>query len=293
MDYIKEAQNIISSKDGITAAYGYGSSFFHQAGYNSKTVKSMDFIFVVDSLKDWLTNDIAKNPEDYTESTRKKIIKLSSKKLKGRTGIIYNVVRDRKVNYKFGVIETKDFIKHLSTWSSFYVTGRMQKPIYSFKSTKKLDDVINFNRESVLLTSLLILNKEKLSIYELFEMICSLSYKGDIRFIIENPNKVSNIVKGNIDEFLKIYSRYDKYISIDGEDILVDLSSVYSNANKIPNYDKFKNKEKTKYGSYLLKHIKHVNLCESICQPLKGLRVSGIKDSLSYVKEKAKKKKLK
>ena len=109
MDYIKEAQNIISSKDGITAAYGYGSSFFHQAGYNSKTVKSMDFIFVVDSLKDWLTNDIAKNPEDYTESTRKKIIKLSSKKLKGRTGIIYNVVRDRKVNYKFGVIENKSF----------------------------------------------------------------------------------------------------------------------------------------------------------------------------------------
>ena len=73
----------------------------------------------------------------------------------------------------------------------------------------------------------------------------------------------------------------------------MDLSSVYSNANKIPNYDKFKNKEKTKYGSYLLKLIKHVNLCESVCQPLKGLRVSGIKDSLSYVMEKAKKKKLK
>ena len=44
MDYIKEAQNIISSKDGITAAYGYGSSFFHQAGYNSKTVKSMGYL---------------------------------------------------------------------------------------------------------------------------------------------------------------------------------------------------------------------------------------------------------
>ena len=98
----------------------------------------MDFIFVVDSLKDWLTNDIAKNPEDYTESTRKKIIKLSSKKLKGRTGIIYNVVRDRKVNYKFGVIETKDFIKYLSTWSSFYVTGRMQNQFILLKVQKNL-----------------------------------------------------------------------------------------------------------------------------------------------------------
>lgn len=293
MDYIKEAQNIISSKDGITAAYGYGSSFFHQAGYNSKTVKSMDFIFVVDSLKEWLINDIAKNPEDYTENTRKKMLKLSSKKLKGRTGVIYNVVRDRKVNYKFGVIETKDFIKHLSVWDSFYVTGRMQKPIYSFISTKELDDVIDSNRENVLLTSLLILNKEKLNIYELFEMICSLSYKGDIRFIIENPNKVSNIVRGNIDELLNIYSKYEKYIKIDGETVSVNLDNVYSNASKIPNYDKFKNTEKAKYGNYLLKHIKHINLCESICQPLKGLRVSGIKDSLSYVKEKAKKKKLK
>lgn len=293
MDYIKEAQNIISSKDGIIAAYGYGSSFFHQAGYNSKTVKSMDFIFVVDSLKEWLINDIAKNPEDYTENTRKKLLKLSAKKLKGRTGVIYNVVRDRKVNYKFGVIEKKDFIKHLSIWDSFYVTGRMQKPIYTFKSTKDLDDVINSNRENVLLTSLLVLNKEKLNVYELFEMLCSLSYKGDIRFIIENPNKVSNIVRGNIDELLSIYTKYDKYIKVDGENVLVNLNKVYSSARKIPNFDKFKNMKKTKYGNYLLKHIKHINRCESICQPLKGLRVSGLKDSLSYVKEKAKKKKLK
>ena len=293
MDYIKEAQNIISSKDGIIAAYGYGSSFFHQAGYNSKTVKSMDFIFVVDSLKEWLINDITKNPEDYTENTRKKLLKLSAKKLKGRTGVIYNVVRDRKVNYKFGVIEKKDFIKHLSIWDSFYVTGRMQKPIYTFKSTKDLDDVINSNRENVLLTSLLILNKEKLDVYELFEMLCSLSYKGDIRFIIENPNKVSNIVRGNIDELLSIYTKYDKYIKVDGANVLINLNKVYSSVRKIPNFDKFKNMEKTKYGNYLLKHIKHINRCESICQPLKGLKVSGLKDSLSYVKEKAKKKKLK
>lgn len=291
MDYIKAGEDVIKSKAGISAAFGYGSSFFHQAGYNSKTVKSMDFIFVVDDIKKWLTDDIKKNPDDYTKNTSKKLLKMHKKSLKGCTGVIYNVVRNRSVNYKFGVIERSDFISNLKTWNSFYVTGRMQKPIYTFKSDKELDEVIDQNRRNVLIAALLILNKSEVSLFELFETICSLSYKGDIRFIIENPNKVSNIVKGSIEELTDMYSVFNEFINIDGNKVLVNMDSVYKESKNLP--VKFKSKDVNKYGKYLIKHIKHVNFKESIFQPLKGLRVSGIKDSLSYVLEKARKKKIK
>lgn len=288
MDYIKEGEKIISSKSGIIAAYGYGSSFFHQAGYNSKTIKSMDFIFVVDNLKEWFKVDIENSPDDYVDSVKKRLLKLSSKRLKGHTGIIYNVVRNKKIKYKFGVIEKNDFLNNLIEWKSFYVTGRLQKPVYVFKSDKELDAAIELNRKNALIASLLILNKEEVTTFELFETLCSLSYKGDIRFIIENPNKVANIVNGNMENLIDLYSKYEKYIDIKKDKVKVNLEKVYE--EKIPLLDKV---SKDKYSKTLLKHIKHINFKESIAQPLKGLKVSGLKDSLSYVKEKAKKKKLK
>ena len=290
MDYISRGKEIIASKDGIVAAFGYGSSFFHQAGYNEKTVKSMDFIFVVDDLKEWFKNDISKNSECYTDNSKKRLLKLRTKKLKGKTGIIYNVVRNTDVKYKFGVIEKEDFLNHLSTWDSFYVTGRMQKPVYTFKSTEEIDEAINKNRKNVLIATLAILNKKEVTLNEMFNELCSLSYIGDIRFIIENPNKVSNIVKGSLENLVSIYSKYSEYIKIDGENVLVNLDKVISDIKLLPNNVKINNKN---ISNSLYKHIKRINFKESICQPLKGLKVTGIKDSLSYLKEKAKKKKLK
>lgn len=290
MDYIKLAQDIIASKEGIIAAYGYGSSFFHQSGYNSKTIKSMDFIFVVDDIKQWFLNDIEKNAIDYTENTKKKFLKLKRKCLKGCTGIVYNVVRNREVKYKFGVIEKQDFITNLSSWKSFYVTGRLQKPVYSFKSDKQLDEIIDLNRKNALIASAIILNKEETSITELFETLCSLSYKGDIRFIIENPNKVSNIVKGSLENLKEIYQKYD-FVRFEDDKAFISLDDIYSNLDNT--IFKYNNVKKTKLGKKILKKIKHINFKESIFQPIKGLKVSGIKDSLSYVKEKAKKKKIK
>ena len=290
MDYISKGRKIVNSKDGIIAAFGYGSSFFHQTGYNEKTVKSMDFIFIVEDLKEWFKNDISKNGEYYTDNSKKRILKISPKKLKGKTGIIYNVVRNTEVKYKFGVIEKKDFLNHLNTWDSFYVTGRMQKPVYIFKSTEEIDEAIDNNRKNVLLVTLAILNKNKLTLHEMFNVLCSLSYIGDIRFIIENPNKVSNIVNGSLENLISIYSKYSEYIKIDGENVFVDLDKVFNDIKLLPSNIKIDNKN---VSNSLYRHIKKINFKESICQPLKGLKVTGIKDSFFYLKEKAKKKKLK
>jgi hypothetical protein len=43
--------------------------------------------------------------------------------------------------------------------------------------------------------------------FDLYTTLCSLSYKGDIRmkFKMENPNKVSNIVKGSLDGLNELY----------------------------------------------------------------------------------------
>ena len=64
---------------------------------------------------------------------------------------------------------------------------------------------------------------------QLYEAICSLSYKGDIRneVNLENKNKVSNIVSHNLEYFRKLYvplihKYFWKYVSV--EDGLVSVS---------------------------------------------------------------------
>ena len=72
-----------------------------------------------------------------------------------------------------------------------------------------------------MISSLIILNKEKISLDELLEQICKLSYQGDVRTLfVENPNKIKNIVKGSKQALMDIYS-LDEYIKIDGEVVLL------------------------------------------------------------------------
>lgn len=289
------AKKIVDNREDIIAAYGYGSGFIHQAGYKDSTKKSLDLIFVVDDIKKWNSKNFKINRKDYSKYT-KAIFRITPKCiLKSGTSIIYNVVSGRYENdFKYGLIDKKDFLNDLYNWKHFYVCGRMQKPVYTIKSNEELDNAIRFNRKVALIASLMILNEEKITLNILFEQICKLSYEGDVRnLFVENPNKVKNIVKGSIDEFVKIYEM-DEYITISGDIVYVNLEKVYEDAKFLSKkfQSKFKN-EQNEYGKIITKIITLKNLKESIIHPVKQFYVSGFSTCKNYLSEKIKKKNIK
>lgn len=295
MEYKLFAKRLVDDRDDIVAAYGYGSGFIYQSGYKNDTKKSLDLLFIVDDIKKWNNKNFIINKKDYSKYT-KALFKITPKFiLKNSTSVIYNVITGKYENdFKYGLVEKNDFLKDLYNWDHFYICGRMQKPIYTIKSNEEFDNAIKFNRKIALLTSLIILNKEILTLDELLEQICKLSYQGDVRTLfVENPNKIKNIVKGSKQALIDIYSLSD-YVKIDGELVWVNLNKVYEDVNLLPNVfqKKFKDKE-YEYGNIIKRVLTLKNLRESIVHPVKQFYISGFGTCKDYLSEKLKKKNIK
>ena len=295
MDYLENAKEIVDKYEEVIAAYGYGSAFFNQSGYTKNTKKIIDLIFVVNDIKKWHENNFKINKNDYTKYT-KAIYKYTPKKvLEFGTDIIYNVVKnDKDFAYKYGLVEEQKLLEDLNTWKHFFLCGRMQKPIYTIKDNTIINDAIKENRAYALLVSLLIINKDVITLKELFEQVCRLSYDGDVRTLgAENPNKISNIVNGNYQNFKEIYCN-SPYLDIKGEYAFVDLDLVYNDIEFLPSGILNKLSEEQYYSVQKLSNtIKNKNRRESIIHPLKQLYVCGVGISIEYMKEKHKKKCLK
>src|SRR5688572_9877207 len=97
---------------------------------------------------------------------------------------------------KYGVISTQRFEQDLLQWDSLYIAGRLHKPVLRLRtatadaSDRHCEILLHRNLLSALRTSLLLL-PETFTEFELFSMISSLSYDGDIRMGVgENPMKV-------------------------------------------------------------------------------------------------------
>lgn len=58
---------------------------------------------------------------------------------------------------KYGVIRTSDLVKDLSTWSSFYTAGRMQKPVLQLQESLAVLKAQERNLDSALRLALLLL----------------------------------------------------------------------------------------------------------------------------------------
>lgn len=77
-----------------------------------------------------------------------------------------------------------DFCRDLNGWEWLYASGRMQKPVTLLINSKneathhELSNAVQYNLESALLTSLLLLNKPIITEWELFLKLISISYMG-------------------------------------------------------------------------------------------------------------------
>ena len=113
--------------------------------------------------------------------------------------------------FKYGVIGLDKAKSDLINWDSFAFAGRLHKPVLPFiEEDKSFADALDLNRDQALNLALLLnFDKAHVDMLDLAITICQLSYKGDVRmkFKMENPNKVKNIVIGSFDGLNFLYGK--------------------------------------------------------------------------------------
>ncbi|KAI3988582.1 hypothetical protein MKX01_011479 [Papaver californicum] len=132
-------------------------------------------------------------------------------------GVHYNPYvtwEDRMV--KYGVVRMHNLVQDLLNWESFYLSGRLQKPVHILADNIDIENLNLNNLRAATSTALLLLSSE-FSEEDLYAKICSLSYMGDLRmFFAEDKNKVKRIVQGQFDLFQKSYKPFvDEYAAKD------------------------------------------------------------------------------
>ena len=299
MNLESSIHRFIEKRPKVKGAYGYGSGVFKQSGYTDKDKPQIDMILVVDDLKKWHLENIKLNPKDYSFSARLYFKMTSVSSLKGNTGIVYlsDIVEDGSV-YKFGTIEEKDLEKYLETWESFYLPGRFQKTILPIISTKKIDQINEKNRESVLFTALLTLPDGKHRLIDVYTQICGLSYLGDTRMkFAESPRKVLNIVEGSFDKFKEIYGTSNDYFKTGKNDIVtIEYEKVMKDIKKLPKClleylgNDIESLDRNLIRDKILTYLTELNKRESSKQTLKGLYSNGVIRSIKYASRKIMKK---
>lgn len=296
MDSIKDIQNFLNNRPEVIGAFGYGSGVFKQSGYKKDDKPQLDLILIVDDMKKWHKENIKINPKDYSFSGNLYLTKLSSFIPKLKTGISYqsNIEFNGRI-FKYGIIEKTDFLNYMESWESFYVPGRFQKPIKEIKSNDEINAAIKKNRIDAIKVALLIMNNQNPNINDLYETITGLSYYGDIRMLFaENPNKISNIVSGSIEEFDKMYKNNEKYFTCNKDgSIDVKYDNLFNDIPTLPTklcMDLNKKENLIDIREELIKYMEKLNRKESIIQPAKGILTNGPVKSLVYVIPKFKKK---
>merc|ERR1719228_452069 len=109
---------------------------------------------------------------------------------------------------KYGVINKRDLLVDLVDWETLYVAGRLHKPVNIIEqetNNNELQKSLVMNLTNALHTAFLLL-PDKFTEEHLFLTIAGLSYTGDFRMVVgEDRNKVSNIVRPQVDRFRELY----------------------------------------------------------------------------------------
>ncbi|KAA3475631.1 phosphatidate cytidylyltransferase, mitochondrial-like isoform X1 [Gossypium australe] len=130
---------------------------------------------------------------------------------------------------KYGVVRMHDLIQDILNWESFYLSGRLQKPVNMLVDNLDIETINSVNLRAAVSAALLLL-PPKFTEEDLYAKICSLSYMGDVRMLFaEDRNKVKKIVQGQFDLFQSMYKPFlEEY---EGKDFLRFSSSKNQLAN--------------------------------------------------------------
>lgn len=107
--------------------------------------------------------------------------------------------------FKYGVVRMHDLVQDVLNWETFYLSGRLQKPVHMLVDNLDIGELNSTNLRAATSAALLLL-PSKFTEEDLYAKICSLSYMGDLRMLFaEDRNKVKKIVRGQFDLFQKMY----------------------------------------------------------------------------------------
>ncbi|XP_055699242.1 phosphatidate cytidylyltransferase, mitochondrial-like isoform X2 [Phlebotomus papatasi] len=160
-------------------------------------------------MMEWHRKNIEKNPHDYSGLGIFGAWAITKYQISIPANVYCNTlipVKDENVTIKYSVTRKSDLIEDATQWTYLYLSGRLHKPVQFIQEPDEtLKKALDKNLETALTVALLLL-PEKFSNLELFYTIAELSYSGDFRMIFgENPNKVNNIVKPQLESFFRLY----------------------------------------------------------------------------------------
>ena len=282
---MEEIREFINNRPDVVAAYAYGSKVFKQE--NAKTDNSLiDLIFIVDNIKDWHLKNLEKNPSDYSLIGSNYFKYANIDKLKGNTGIAYiSDIEENGLHYKFGTIEYQDLLLYLQTWKSFYMPGRFQKTISSYKEDVELNRAILINRKKALLVASMLQDTCLVDKHQLFETLVSLSYMVDPRMKLgETPNIIKNIVNGAYDEFNKLYDFNTSYLEEVGDKVIINNMSLINEYKNFPIYLKeyIDRSSNDNINENIIKYFSEINKNEGWAMMLKTPKTNGVVRSMKY-----------
>lgn len=276
----KVIERFMEKRPKCEAIIGYGSGITKQKDQENRKVQ-IDLIVVVKDLKRWHKANVRKNPNDYSFTGKNFLTNGSLSWLKKGGKICYlTYIPFEGHSFKIGTIEEKDFLDSLELWDTFYLAGRMQKPIKIFKADTQVKKAIESNRRSAIATTLLLSDERKIPMVEFYETLVSLSYMGDTRMkFAENPHKVSNIVKGGMDFFDKTYGDSDLFNRVKG---YIENKHTDKLMEEVPILLRSKLKDSKDYKETITKYLEEKNKKESMMQTIKGIFTSGPVNSVAY-----------
>ncbi|CAK0784052.1 hypothetical protein CVIRNUC_007255 [Coccomyxa viridis] len=195
--------NILRTLPRARSVFAYGSAAFQQPGlYDAtKTVQQtpmLDIIIAADNPVAWHHENMATNGHHYS------VIRCLGPSLMcalcesiGR-GVHFNPYASiGRQAIKYGVVSTSALLRDLWSWDSFYVAGRLHKPVLFLVRDAAVDRAVAANIDAALAAALLLL-PARFTAKALMEAICGLSYAGDIRMRWgEDARKVQRIVEGS------------------------------------------------------------------------------------------------
>lgn len=205
--------------DKFAFCFAYGSGVKKQSGYTEADLKDtlIDLIFCVDDPLQWHKQNMAANPSHYSFMRLLGPSAVANFQTNYGAKMYCNTLVPIGDNctIKYGVITTNDLCNDLNRWTDLYVAGRLHKPVTALTAPNapRIHEAIEQNLKSAIRVALLLL-PAAFSYYDLFYEIAQMSYKGDFRMVFgENKDKVRNIVRPQLDEFVQLYQPHLKQFS--------------------------------------------------------------------------------
>lgn len=263
----KELDGVMSSfKAPCRFAFGYGSGVFEQAGYSKSHSKpQIDIILGVTYPSHFHSINMRQNPQHYS-SLKYFGSKFVSKFQQIGAGVYFNPFANiNGHDVKYGVVSMETLLKDIATWNTFYLAGRLQKPVKILKNDLRVQywNQLNLKAAATLAKHYTLeKNNNKFDEFQFYKEITALSYAGDIRYKLggENPDKVNNIVTENFERFQEYYKPIYKEV-------------VLNDSFYLPKGFTLKNTQRL-----LLSRISK----SSALQTIKGVFTAGITKSIKY-----------